>query len=284
MKKILFVALGAMFCLGSAAQDVDEFVEVTDSVISSEGTSEVPIAQNSMFNMVQGYAPIGVDAGPLKEQIYPLGKGLFKKHHIEQALELCPNITKSKVSKSELLSGQNIEDIDDTGLGLNFGYSLLFIPGYEENGKLHLNNAGFAYSIGCLFSFTSSDRYGTLCDFMAKVGFETFHNRKMGIGFDLLYGYGKSSGDVFFYNNIIEDPAPASSVPYTEWGRKYGGQVWLKTGLLGNSALLSNTDVLLFARLIKAPDPEVMPKVSAVSYNLWREENWSFGVILRYRM
>lgn len=296
MKQLLFLALSAILCICPAnAQNDEEFedflvnrrttlVDDSISVDSPEQSMSPQIGTtNSMFDVVQNFAPIGNGVMP-KEQTYPLGRGLFKKHHLEQALEICPNISRSKVNQSELLSGQNLEDVEDTGLGLNFGYSLIFIPGHEENGKLRLNKAGFAYNIGFLASFTSSDRYGTLCDFMAKVGFETCHNKKMGIGFDFLYGYGKSQGDVFWYNNIVEDSEPISTTPYTSWGMKYGGQIWLKTGLFGNSSLLSNTDVLLFARLIKAPDPEVMTKVSVLSYNLWKGENWSFGVILRYRM
>ena len=279
-KRLFFVALSAMFCLGSAAQN-DEFTEVPDTV--SEVAIDESISSNSMFNMVQGFTSIGRGAGPAKELIYPLGKGLFKKHHIEQAIEVYPNITKSKVSQSELLSGESLEDISDTGYGLNFGYSLIFIPGREKQGNLHLNKAGFAYSVGVIASFSVSDRYGALCEFMAKAGVETCHNRKMGVGFDFLAGYGKSSGDVFFYTNIVEDTGPSKITPYTAWGKRFGGQIWIKTGLLGNA--ISNTDVLLFARLIKAVNPQIMSNdYSLLHHNLWRQENWSFGIILRYRM
>ena len=282
MKKVLFVALCAMFCLGSAAQN-DEFKEVTDSVATGEDTNSIPVDQNSMLGMVQGYSPIGLDAAPINEKLtYPLGKGLFKKHHIEHALELCPSISKSKVSQSELLSGENIDEITDTGFGLNFGYSVIFVPGYEKNGKLHPNKFGIAYSVGLITSFSVSDRYGTLCDFMGKIGVEACHNHRMGIGMDFLVGYGKSAGDVFWYNNIVEDPAPTSVSPYAMWGKKFGGQIWIKTGLLGKT--FSKTDVLLFARLVKAIDPGEISKASMNHRNLWREENWSFGVILRYRM
>ena len=281
MKKILFIALCAMLCLCSAnAQQNVDVVADTAEVVDAAPQAGIPVEPN-MLSMVENFAPLG-DNKPLAEQLYPLGKGLFKKHHIEQALEICPSITKSKVSQSEMLKNQNVDEVDDTGLGLNFGYSVIFIPGYEEAGQLRMNKFGFAYSVGFIASFTSSDRYGTLCDFMAKVGFETCHNRKMGIGFDFLYGYGKSSGDVFYYHNIVEDTAPLDSRPYTEWGYKYGGQLWAKTGLFGGAS--SHTDVLLFARLIKSPDPKIIPVVTSVTYNLWREENWSFGVILRYRM
>ena len=223
MKKTFFIALSAMFCLGVAAQN-NNFVEVTDT-ITSDVTSDIPIAQSSMLGMVQGFAPLSQSAGPIKEQLYPLGKGLFKKHLIEQSIELCPSITKSKVSQSELLSGKTLEDISDTGYNLNCGYSLIFIPGHEENGKLRLNKAGFAYSLGLVASFSVSDRYGTTSDFMGKVGIEACHNRKMGMEIDFLAGYGKSSGDVFFYQDIVEDTSPTKITPYTAWGKKFGGQI-----------------------------------------------------------
>ena len=282
MKKLFFIALSAMFCLGSAAQnEIDDFVEVPDT-ISGDMTNEVPVDQNSMFTMAQGISPIPLDAGPLKEQLHPLGKGIFKHHLIEQAIELCPNITKSKPSQADKLLVGDAGEIDDTGISLDFGYSVIFTPGHEENGKLKLNKMGVAYSLGVNFSFTKSDRYGTLCDFMAKIGVETCHNRKMGIGLDLLAGYGKSAGDFFIYQNTLLEGEPTSICPYAEWGAKYGAQVWIKTGVLGKA--LSNTDVLLFARLIKAPEPSDIKTFSLYTYNLWRVENWSFGVILRYRI
>ena len=288
-KKILFVALSAILCFGSASAqqsdliEVDKFVEVVDSSAISD-TALQPASQfeqSNMLSMVQSFAPLG-DNKPLEEQLYPLGKGFFGKHIIEQAIEICPSIQKNKISKSDMKVGQLPEDIDDTGLSLNFGYSLIFVPGQEENGMLKMNKYGFAYNIGILASFTTSDRYGTTCDFMGKVGIETCHNRKMGIGFDFLLGYGKSPGNTFIYKNIVEDDEPTSTVPYTEWGIKYGGQIWLKTGLLGGVS--SHTDALLFARLVMAPDNTGIPEITQNFYNLWKKESWSFGVIVRYRM
>jgi len=118
-----------MFCLGSAAQNDVNKPEVTDTVSCDAVASDVPISQNSMFSMVQGFTHFGNNAPAVSEQTYPLGKGLFKQHHIEQALELCPHISNSKVSQSELLSGENIDEISDTGYGLNFGYS---VPDFWE--------------------------------------------------------------------------------------------------------------------------------------------------------
>lgn len=273
-----------MFCLCSAfAQDDYEVTDTVANTVSHESGNEIPLEPNSMLNMLQGLTTDITPEAP-KEQIYPLGKGLFKKHHLVQAIEICPNISKNKISQSDLISDQKPDEVNDTGYGLNFGYSLIFIPGHEKDGQLHLNKAGFAYSTGFVASFSSSDRYGSLCDLMAKIGLETCHNRKIGTGLDFLGGYGKSSGDIFIYKDIVSDSEPEAIIPYTRWIWKYGAQIWLKVGLLGNSSLMSNTDVLLFVRLVKAPYPKDIVRASMFTFNLWKEENWSFGVILRYKM
>ena len=281
MKKFLFIALCAMFCLSSAAQNEVESdsTNIEESVVSTETTG-------SMYDMVQGYSSF--TAGNLTEgrdMVYPLGKqrGLFKKHHLEQAVEIYPTISTDKVSQADVMSSINLDDINNTGVGLSFGYSLGFIPCYEEGGKLHMNKAGFVYSVGLIVSFTRSDRYGTTCDFLGKVGLETCRNRKLGLGGDFLFGYGKASGDIFWFDNIATDEAPKSSSPYNTWTPKYGGQVWVKTGLLGNS-FKSNADILLFARLVLNKEPNDITPTSQVHFNVWRKETWSFGVILRYHM
>lgn len=283
MKRNYLIALCAMFCLCSAAQnevEAPDTVNIDEAVVSPQNET-----MGSMFDILQGYSSF--NAGNLterKDMVYPLGKrGLFKKHHIEQAIEICPTISTDKTSKAEVGSSVNPDDINNTGLGLNFGYSVSFIPCYEENGKLHMNSAGFAYSVGLIVSFTRSDRYGTTCDFLGKVGLETCRNRKLGIGGDFLCGYGKASGDVFWFEDIVTDEAPKSSTPYNKWTFKYGGQIWIKTGLLGNS-FKSNTDILLFARLVLNKEPNDITQMSKIHFNLWRAETWSFGVILRYRM
>lgn len=293
-KRVLFIALSAMLCFGSAnAQqddfndviytgEVDEFEEVADSsAVLSTQESATLFEQSNMLSMVEKFAPFG-DNKPLKEQLYPLGKGLFGKHLIEQAIEICPSIQKNKISQSDMKVGQIPEDIEDTGLSLNFGYSLIFVPGHEEKGLLKTNKYGFAYNIGFLASFTTSDRYGTTCDFLGKIGVETCHNRKMGIGCDFLLGYGKSPGNFFTFNDIVEDDELVNVKPHTEWGIKYGAQLWLKTGLLGG--ISSRTDVLMFARLVLAPRPADIPEFSKYSYDHWSEENWCYGVIIRYRI
>ena len=283
MKKFYLIALCAMFCLGSAAQNE---VEVSDSA-NVEETSPTMETTGSMFDMVSEYSSFtAANLTQRKDMIYPLkrGGGLFKKHHIEQSIEICPTISTDKASQAELISNVNSDDVNNTGLGLNFGYSVSFIPCYEDSGKLHMNKPGFAYSLGLVTSITRSDRYGTTCDFLGKIGLETCRNRKLGIGGDFLCGYGKAGGDVFWFDDIATDTAPKSSAPYNAWTFKYGGQIWVKTGLLGNS-FKSNTDILLFARLISNKNPHMVDgEMSKIHFNLWRTETWSFGVILRYRM
>lgn len=274
MKKKFLFTLGVMFCLCSAqAQNQTSIGDLME--IPSDTGNSITIEQ--LINLLQS-SSTAVESEPAS---YPLGRGLFKKHHIEQAIEICPNISRDKISQADLLSDkpiENAENTEHTGFGVDFGYSVIFIPGFEENDKLVLNKAGFAYSLGFTTSFTQNDRYGITCDFLMKVGIETCHNKKMGVGLDVMGGYGKTSGDIFWYNNIVEDDAPTSITPYTLWSWKYGGQLWLKT------TILNNADVILFTRLIISPDPEDIQKTSPISYNLWKNENWGFGVIIRYRL
>lgn len=288
-KKILFLlalcAIGYRYPVYAQHEnsDASSAVEVINPMDAFQ--QQFSLEQGTpMFELIQALSSAGNQTVSTQERLYPLGHGLFKKHHLVQALELCPSISKAKVATADVLSGdQNRQETDDTGIGLNFGYSLIFIPGTEEQNQLRLNEAGFAYSTGFIFSFTQSDRYGVTCDLLFKVGLETCYNRKMGLGVDVLGGYGKSSGDVFFYQNILEDAEPKSVIPYTAWGYKYGGQIWFKTGSLSNKHS-GNTDVLLFARLIHAVEPNNIQPVSSFHYNFWKEENWSFGAILRYRL
>jgi hypothetical protein len=284
MKKVLFIALSAMFCLGSAAQNE---VETSASTNVEEPSASMQMeTTGSMFDMVQGYSSFtAANLTKCKDMVYPLNrcKGLFKKHHIEQAIEIYPTISTDKISQAEAMSSISTDEINNTGIGLSFGYALGFIPCYEEADQLHMNKAGFAYSLGLIASFSRSDRYGTTCDFLGKIGLETCRNRRLGIGGDFLCGYGKASGDIFWFDDIVKDEAPKSSTPYNEWTVEYGGQVWVKTGLMNNS-FTSNTDILLFARLIINKEPRDVTPFSKTHFNVWRKETWSFGVILRYRM
>lgn len=275
MKKIVFITFSVIVCLCSARAQGQDLVGNLGSISSDTGNFTI----ERLITMLQSSS--NIEPVVSEPPTYPLGRGLFKKHHVEQAIEVSPSISRDKVNQSDLLSGQNLENFENTentGFSIDFGYSVIFIPGYEEDSKLFLNKAGFAYSLGLIASFTRNDRYGTTCNVLLKAGIETCYNKKMGIGLDLMGGYGKSPGDIFWYKNIAEDTAPTLITPYTLWGWEYGGQLWLKTTTINKS------DIIIFARLIMSPDPGEIQKFSAISYNLWKEESWSFGIIIRYKL
>lgn len=146
---------------------------------------------------------------------------------------------------------------------------------------LQLNQLGFAYGVGFVSSFSQSDRYGTCCSFLGKLSVELGAFHSMGLGFDLLGGGGKSPDDFFiFKNGIVESEEPDKIVPYTEWCWQYGGQIWMKVNLMGS--FIKNAETLIFARLIKAVNPNVAKEASQYHYNAWKGETWFFGTTIRY--
>ena len=300
MKKLLFIALCAMFCLGSAAQnadyyepEVDEFEEVADSTPVSPPHKYVPeyVRQEDQSVKAQLEAVSkqlnqlllkqAEDTVTVPEDIYVPIKGKTKftrRNHND------PDLPEST---------SNGKDIDEdqldspTGVGLNFGYSLIFVPGRIENDQLKLNRLGFAYNVGLVASFSKQEKYGTTCNFLLKSGIETGNGHAMGIGFDVLGGYGKSTGDTYLtvYNTNDTDEDDLAN-PFTEWCWQYGVQLWLRCNLLKTG--LKNSEILAFARCVRSVQPNDIPDTYQVSDswqfdNYWKDETWSFGIIIRYR-
>lgn len=321
MKKLLFIALCAMFCLGSAAQNENENEnEVVESAALSASAPAAPVkparkympeyreqeqqatgAQlvevNSLIAQLKELTLNGdslADALDKPTDIYkPVrGKSKFaRRHHIYQTLDISPSVSVDKdPDLPEYTSnGQEVDDdqvASPTGVGLNFGYSLIFVPGHEENGQLRLNRMGFAYNVGLLASFSRQDKYGTTCNFLLKSGIETGNGHMMGIGFDVLGGYGKSAGDTYLmvYEENDEDDL---ATPYTEWCWQYGAQLWMRSNLLHTA--IRNVEMLIFARFIRSVNPDKYPpsyidQENKVSFeNYWKDESWSFGVTFRYK-
>lgn len=156
-------------------------------------------------------------------------KGKFSGHHICQRLELSILGEKNKSSEdlalSELGLAQQKQDgiekasedqnfmnnLSDKaagiGVGANFGYSVVFVPGYQEGDQLLLNRFGFAYSTGLIFQFDSEKKTGVTCDFLGKVGVETGFNKPIGVGVDFLFGGGKTAQTVVDFTNVdLENP------------------------------------------------------------------------------
>jgi len=221
--------------------------------------------------------------GYMTEVLVPIrGKSKFlHKNYMRQSLDMSPSISIGKTSAENELAVDNNKETASTGWGLNFGYSLLFIPGREKEEMLQLNPLGFAYGVGFVSSFAQSDRYGTCCSFLTKFSVELGAFRSMGLGFDLLGGGGKSPGDIFvFKEGIVESEGPDKIMPYTEWCWQYGGQIWMKVNLMGS--LIKNAETLVFARLIESVNPHVVSDISQNHYNAWKGETWFFGTTIRY--
>ncbi len=212
------------------------------------------------------------------------GKDFFlplqgKRHvHIYPTLDMCTSLSQDK-NKPDPENG-NIEDKSSTGLSLNFGASIIFVPGKPTNEALKVNPLGFAYNFGFISAVEKSEKYEVTCSFLLKAGVEIGNQHAMGVGLDFLAGYGKSKGDVFFYNDIVEDTEPKSVTCYTNWCFQYGGQIWFRTGLLKDK--IQGIEVLTFVQLLWAQNPNIMTPVSKNHMNLWKGENWKIGIMVRY--
>ena len=314
MKKLLFVAFMAMFCLGSAAQneyesEVDEFVEVDSTEVEEQSGSktkhtvpkqddsavtaqlaEVSALINQLKELTLNGGDSVVDVREFTDIYKPIrGKSKFaRRHYIYQTLDISPSINHDHDSDQPEYTSKGQEVDDDQlsspiGYGLNFGYSLYFVPGREENEQLRLNRMGVAYNLGLVFSVGKQDKYGVTCNFLLKTGIETGNGHPMGIGFDILGGYGKSTGDCYLtvYDENDEDDL---AQPYTEWCWQYGAQLWLRTNLLKTA--INNAEMLIFARLVRSVNPNNGESVridDKTSFdNYWKEEQWSFGATFRY--
>lgn len=323
MKKLLFITLCVMFCLCSAyaqndyESEVDEFEEVVND------SSDVPKAKpkfarknyvptyqqqeqdrtgaelqeiSSLIAQLKELTMRGDSATnaqlEVPENIYkPIrGKSKFaRRHYIYQTLDISPTVSTDKDPDQPDYTS-NGKDVDEDqldspmALGLNFGYSLIFVPGREEDGQLRLNRMGFAYNVGLVASFSKQEKYGTTCNFLLKSGIETGNGHAMGIGFDVLGGYGKSTGDTYL-TIYEEDDADDLATPYTEWCWQYGAQLWLRSNLLHTG--INNAEMLIFARFVRSVNPnkdETFYISDNVAFdNYWKDESWSFGITLRYK-
>lgn len=303
MKKLLLIALSAMFCLGSAAQN-DEVEEVDAPTVVTKPSGNVkPVAGEKeleaqlieVSKLISKLKQITLNdtsaESSIPESIYkPIhGKGKFwHRHYVYQTLDISPTVTSDRDPNQPdyTSTGQEVDDdqVDSSlGLGMNFGYSLLFVPGREENGMLRLNRMGFAYNVGLVASFSKQDVYGVTCNFLLKAGVETGNQHMMGIGFDVLGGYGKSIGNIYMLSNDADEDDLAQ--PYTSWCWQYGAQLWLRTNLLKTA--VKNSEMLIFARMIRSALPKGYSEYVQITNSLafedyWKDESWSFGVTMRY--
>ena len=176
------------------------------------------------------------------------------------------------------------------GLGANFGYSLVFIPGYKKEGgsELELNRFGFGYSVGLISQFDHEKNAGLTWDFLGKVGFETGFNKAIGVGIDFLFGGGKTSQTVVDFGDVdFKDPQPEDLDITTEslWCAKAGTQLWLRLNFLTKS--INNFDTALFSRFVYSFRPYseedmLQRMVDDDECPVWQYEAWSFGFTMTY--
>ncbi|MBQ7659916.1 MAG: hypothetical protein IJS26_04150 [Alphaproteobacteria bacterium] len=283
MNKLFLTMLFCMvLAVGEAyAQDVDTTrIELTTEEVSTD-FQPIPTLQMPDVDTVFE------TAGP--EWVVPVkGRSKFaKRHYIFQRLEIstmagqdkneedsddsdAPTPESSTPDQPNLIAGLNY--------GLNFGYSLVFVPGQVQDNQLIMNRFGFGYSVGFLSEFDKQKDYGVTCDFMFKTGVETGSGHALGLGIDFLVGGGKSAGVSYLIeNDTLSDPDH-----YTAWCFKYGMQLWLNTSFLTTG--LKNSDILAFVRYIRSVDPEdENQNIKDGIYNEWIEESWQFGVTFVYR-
>lgn len=287
MKKVLFLIALSTICAVCFAQNeerkVAEVAQTAGVEVGEGPMSSIGGIMSMLADPQNVVSTDTTDAGKSKEVLVSFqGPSKFlHKNYMRQSLDVSPSVSVGKATATNEMLTYDDKETSSTGWGLNFGYSLLFVPGREKEGMLKINPLGFAYGIGYMASFSQSDRYGTCCSFLGKFSIELGSFRSMGVGFDLLGGGGKTAGDVFIFSKgIIESETADKVVPYTEWCWQYGAQIWMKVNLFGS--LMKNVETLVFARLVESVDPKVMSEASQFTYNMWKGETWFFGTTIRY--
>ena len=300
---------------------------VFTQAMSEEVSAEEPLEPGSRvltMNDLESIADLLNNAvGDTKQNMLGNGKDVYvpahkrrkiNGHHICQRLELSILADRSETSKDlanklfgGVISGDGgspggdsggdgdlLKKLDNKtgglGIGANFGYSLVFVPGYIEEGsdQLLLNRFGFGYSIGLISQFDHEKESGVTWDFLAKVGGETGFNKAIGVGFDLLFGGGKTSQTVVDFGAVdFDNPNPDDLEVSIEslWCAKAGTQLWLRLNFLTKG--INNFDTALFSRFIYSfrPYSEEQKNNRLINYSelpVWQNEAWSFGFTMTY--
>lgn len=167
------------------------------------------------------------------------------------------------------------ESIDGqaTGFGTNLDYSLKIAP--------VKNPFGLALKLGFIASIDRQSDYFTM-DGLLKLGIETGYGHNVGLGIDLLFGGGKSPGYIYDLSATEIEP-----VPYTDWCRKSGIQLWVRTGLI--KSLIPNSQTSIFVRYIYSKEPESqsqlqdLPEMENI-YLFWQEESLQVGFLIEFQL
>ncbi len=180
--------------------------------------------------------------------------------------------------------GANLGDVADNidakigaNLGINIEYSLKFIPGKLSDGIFKDNPFGFAIDLGLILAADKQSEYGFTFDGLLKVGIETGYDHSMGLGFDFLFGTGKSPGFIYFFDEETTNNEP---IPYTEWCFKNGFQFWVRSGLI--KQLLPNSTTSIFVRYVYSQEPKDAISDENV-FLFWQEEALQIGLLISFK-
>lgn len=312
MKTKIFIMLCMMVCahgmfaqtnenFESQDQDTTEVADVTPEVEQTPTPAPAPApAKDNYEELTQLLREFHKHAlaeqqleKPNYDSVYVPVRGHTKftrRQKITQRLEISVLGGTDKPEDSEDLEdyrddaqrNDNTANNNPVNMGLNIGYSVVFVPGHLEEDKLLLNRFGFGYSLGFIASMDKQDKYGTTCDLLAKIGVETGNGHAMGIGIDALFGTGNSPVSA----NIPLTKDYTYMEHDTKWCLKYGFQLWVRSNLL--HANIKNVDIRLFARYIYSKDPtndadlDFNEDSVPSGYFIWNPESWQFGLTFCY--
>lgn len=300
--------------------DSTETSESSDGNVSEEGEAETQPQVLTMNDLASVVALLNNTTGNKKQNMLGNGKAVFvplhkngkmNGHHVCQRLELSVLSGKDKSAEDLALSKLGLDQQKIDGLekasenqgfmddlvgkasgfnvGANFGYSVVFVPGYKEGDQLLLNRFGFAYSVGAIVQFDNEKKTGITCDFLGKIGVETGFNKPIGVGIDFLFGGGKTAQTVVDFTNVdFENPDVDDLVITQEslWCGKVGTQLWLRLNFLTKS--VNNFDLSVFTRFVYSfrpySDEEQLDRMSTYDeLPFWASESWSYlGVTATY--
>lgn len=176
----------------------------------------------------------------------------------------------------EAIDDANEETSKESSIAFSFGWQVTNVWGEVTDQGLKLNKFGFAYSYGFIGNYKSLGEMSTF-SCLAKLGIETGNSHPMGIGVDALFGVGTGLGYEYDLDFLEEAPDP-----YTDWGLRYGFQIWIRTGLV--KSIIPNADMNIFLRYVYAPNPEEEYDADLNLLRFWHDEAWSLGICFKLRI
>ena len=266
MKKLFILLVGTMCAYNAAAQSIG----ITGL---SEGLAGLPTVN------VESLDSLATTVTKAKQYFLPLQDN--RNVYMYPTLDMCTSLSQGRSEAVSVINDNETEKKDvSTGVGLTFGSTLVFVPGKKADNRLKVNSMGFAYSFGFIAALEKSEKYDLTCNFLLKAGVEIGNQHAMGVGVDVLAGYGKGKGDLFFYEGIIEKPEPIKTMTYTSWAPQFGAQIWFRTGLLREK--LQGIEILTCFQFLYVKNPNLMTAVSNIHRNVWKPEVLSVSIMVRY--